>query len=63
MREIATILAIVLSLALATIVVAAIAAVILRLRRRGTLGRGMWASLLIGTGVVLLLGLSFSLRV
>jgi hypothetical protein len=63
MRDIATIAYILLNLAVATIAVAAVVELILRVRRRGTLGRGLWASLLIGTGIVFLLVLSFSLSV
>ena len=63
MNTIATILLILLNLALVTIVVAGIAEVALRLTRRMTLGRDTWASLLIGTGIVLVLVVTFSISV
>jgi hypothetical protein len=63
MAAVATILYILLNLALYTIFVAGIIEVVLRLTRKKTLGREMWSSLLIGTGIVLILVLSFSISV
>ena len=63
MAAVGTILYILLNLALFTIFVAGIMEVVLRLWRKKTLGRDTWSSLLIGTGIVLVLVLSFSISV
>jgi len=61
MAVLITVLYILLSVSLLTLLVTAIAEVALRLTNKGTIGRGMWSSLLIGTGVVFLLVLAVSL--
>ncbi len=61
MPVLVTFLYILLSVSLLTLLVTAIAEVALRLTNKGTIGRGMWSSLLIGTGVVFLLVLAVSL--
>ena len=61
MAAVASILFILLNLAVITIVISAVIEVGLRLTRRGTFGRGTWLSLLGGTGIVLLAVLSLTL--
>jgi hypothetical protein len=61
MEAVASILLILLNLALLTILLAAVMEVVLRLTRRRTLGRETWSSLLIGTGIVLVLVMTLAL--
>ena len=61
MVMVGVLLPILLSVSCITVLVTALAEIVLRLTNRGTVGREMWASLLIGTGIVFLLYLLYAL--
>jgi len=63
MAALGTILYILLDVSLITLLIMVVIEIALRFTNRGTIGRGMWSSLLIGTGIVLLLALATSLSV